>query len=44
MASLHSYVLRLARQAKEASRIAAGLRGPEKNRILSEVVRLLGKE
>lgn len=44
MASLRSYVLGVAKKAKAASRITAALSGPEKNQILLEVVRLLGRE
>lgn len=44
MDSLNAYVLGVANQAKAASRPAAALTGPEKNRVLNEVVRLLGKE
>lgn len=44
MATLRSYVLDVAKKAKAASRITAGLEGPQKNRILLEVVRLLERQ
>ena len=44
MNSLESYTLRVAKQAKEAGRITAGLKTAQKNRVLLEIVRLLGKE
>lgn len=43
-ATLHAYVLGLARKAKAASQITASLSRAEKRRLLLEVVRLLGKE
>ena len=44
MDSLRAYTLEMAKQAREASRTLAGLRSSQKNRVLLEVVRLLGKE
>ncbi len=44
MNSTQSYTLKIARQAKEASRAVAGLPAKEKNRVLLEAARLLGKE
>jgi len=44
VAALRSYVLEVAKKAKAASSVTAALKGPQKNRILLEVVRLLGKE
>lgn len=43
MKALHSEVLEIAKKAKAASRITAALNGPEKNRVLFEALRLLGK-
>ena len=44
MATLRSYVLGVSKKAKAASKITAGLAGSQKNRVLLEVTRLLGKE
>lgn len=44
MNTLHSYVLKVAKAAKQASRITAALPANEKKQLLLEVVRLLGKE
>ena len=43
MTSLSSYVLDVAKKAKAASRISAGLSNAAKNHVLSEVIRLLNK-
>lgn len=43
MATLRSYVLGVAKKAKAASSVTAALKGPQKNRILLEVARLLEK-
>ncbi len=44
MASLNSYVLDLAKKAKAASQVTASLPASKKNRVLLEVVRLLGRK
>ncbi len=44
MVSLRSYVLEVAKKSKAASRRVAELSGREKNRVLLEVVRLMGQE
>ena len=44
MATLKSYVLNVAQRAKGASRVLAGLSGREKNRVLLEAARLVGRE
>lgn len=44
MTSLRSYVLKVAKQAKSASEVIAGLGAKEKNRVLLEAARLLGRE
>lgn len=43
MAALRSYVLGVAKKAKAASSVTAALKGPQKNRVLLEVARLLEK-
>ena len=44
MDRLRSYVFRVAKEAKTASRVVGGLESQGKNRVLFEVARLLGKE
>ena len=44
MANLRDYVLETAKKAKEASKIAASLNSPQKNRLLTEVARLINQE
>lgn len=44
MSTLRSYVLKVAQEAREASRITASLKASEKKRVLLEVARSIGKE
>lgn len=44
MNPLHRYTLEVASKAKAAAREAARLSGPEKNRVLFETARLMGRE